>query len=580
MTFRCGSSMKSDIDDYEIERAHKESLQFYHSLRNYKDNYISSQINSALDSLLDTLRLFGPSHVFSSYNGGKDADVVNALRAAVAKHADEHGTLTLRPHLVYFAIEDVLKHIDQAEKKYGLDLKRFNCSITQGIKTHLESMGDTKTAAFVLGTRKGDPNCGNQEIFAPSSSWMPVSFMRVNPILRWDYGHVWHFLRTFELLYCPLYDLGYTSLGKKSLTNPNPALLKRKYPVDSEHQSGSYWPAYMLSDWSLERAGRIAPPIKQVSGDSQSDSNTTNTVKSSESSSMQEKTKTAISNVQTAAMIIIGDEILNGFTSDVNLQVATKALSSIGVPLKKVCIVSDDVNEIIEEVRRLSQKFDIVITSGGIGPTHDDVTIKAIAQALDQRLKPNVDMIQFLHSIHNTMNNTIQLKEEDIQSREEEINRLSFLPEFSKLNFPPTSIDSTNNNNNNNSNSNTATPKTWPILQCDNIFVLPGVPKFFASKMDLMVKYFLTKYTQLETRKIVLDVEERKIVHLLDAFVQRNEEVKVGAYPFVDHPEYKTIITIQGMNTEKVDNAVAELLEMMPSSYVLRIETGLHHAHS
>mmetsp|Transcript_17905 Transcript_17905/g.25782 ORF Transcript_17905/g.25782 Transcript_17905/m.25782 type:complete len:199 (-) Transcript_17905:67-663(-) len=142
------------------------------------------------------------------------------------------------------------------------------------------------------------------------------------------------------------------------------------------------------------------------------------------------------------------------------------------------------------------------------------------------------------------------------------------------------SSNNSNNNNNNNSNSNTATPKTWPILQCDNIFVLPGVPKFFASKMDLMVKYFLTKYTQLETRKIVLDVEERKIVHLLDAFVQRNEEVKVGAYPFVDHPEYKTIITIQGMNTEKVDNAVAELLEMMPSSYVLRIETGLHHAHS
>jgi hypothetical protein len=74
------------------ESAHKESLQFYHSLRDYKDSYISSQINSALDTLLDALRLFGPSHVFSSYNGGKDADVImHLLRAAIAKYSDDHG---------------------------------------------------------------------------------------------------------------------------------------------------------------------------------------------------------------------------------------------------------------------------------------------------------------------------------------------------------------------------------------------------------------------------------------------------------------------------------------------------------
>ena len=179
-----------------------------------------------------------------------------------------------------------------------------------------------------------------------------------------------------------------------------------------------------------------------------------------------------------------------------------------------MCIVSDDVKEIVEEVRRLSQKFDIVITSGGIGPTHDDVTIKAIAEALGQRLKPNADMIQFLRDIHTAASNTMNTKDEDLTSREEEIKRLSLLPEFSKLNFPPTSDDTT---------TKVATSKTWPILQCDNIFVLPGIPKFFASKMELMVKHFLTKYTQLETRKIVLDVEERRIVHLLDAFVQRNE---------------------------------------------------------
>ena len=116
-----------------------------------------------------------------------------------------------------------------------------------------------------------------------------------------------------------------------------------------------------------------------------------------------------------------------------------------------------------------------------------------------------------------------------------------------------------------------------PILQCENIFVLPGVPKFFAAKMELIVKYFMQKYRPLETRKIVLAVEERRVVRMLDALVEKHQPaVKVGAYPFVDHPDFKTIITVQASESSQVDAAVAELLEMMPSGYVLRVETGLH----
>ena len=73
--------------------------------------------------------------------------------------------------------------------------------------------------AFVLGTRRGDPNCGDQKAFEPSSDWMPP-FMRVNPILDWTYGDVWAFLRAFDLPYCALYDGGYTSLGSVPTTSP------------------------------------------------------------------------------------------------------------------------------------------------------------------------------------------------------------------------------------------------------------------------------------------------------------------------------------------------------------------------
>ena len=75
---------------------------------------------------------------------------------------------------------------------------------------------------------------------------------------------------------------------------------------------------------------------------------------------------------------------VSGFTTEVNLQVAAASLATIGIPIKRVSVVSDDLDEIAKEVRRMSQAFDIVITSGGIGPTHDDVTLKAIASALGQ----------------------------------------------------------------------------------------------------------------------------------------------------------------------------------------------------
>eukprot|EP01035_Chromulina_nebulosa_P032420 gene32420-43314_t len=274
-------------------------------------------------------------------------------------------------------------------------------------------------------------------------------------------------------------------------------------------------------------------------------------------------------------MIIIGDEILNGFTTDLNLQVATKALSSIGVPLKKVSIVSDDVNDIVEEIRRLSQKYDIVITSGGIGPTHDDVTLKAVALALGQGMAPNADMLKHLGEVYSIdPNSSSNSKNPEEDAKLLEIKRLAYLPEISRLHFAPSPDDYHYYTT---AEGVTVRARTWPILQCENIFVLPGVPKFFAAKMELIVKYFMQKYSPLETRKIVLAVEERRVVRMLDALVAKHHPaVKVGAYPFVDHPDFKTIITVQASESSQVDAAVAELLEMMPRGYVLRVETGLH----
>lgn len=113
----------------EFFHHHTDSLALYHALRKCNDSYISKHIHRALDALVDSIRLYGPDHVFSSYNGGKDADVImHLLRAVYAKYSADKGT-TFPPKLVYFYNEDefeeVLTHIEKSEKAYGLSVTRY-----------------------------------------------------------------------------------------------------------------------------------------------------------------------------------------------------------------------------------------------------------------------------------------------------------------------------------------------------------------------------------------------------------------------------------------------------------------------
>lgn len=159
-------------DEESIRKAHEESLELYNRFRSCKDGFIIKHLNTALDILYDALRLYGPQQLFSSFNGGKDAVVImHLLRAVTARYSDEMGTI-YRPNLVYFAIQDefpeVLEHIDESEEMHCLNLTRYDTAISQGLSEHIKASGSDKGVAFVLGTRKGDPNCGNQQHFAPS----------------------------------------------------------------------------------------------------------------------------------------------------------------------------------------------------------------------------------------------------------------------------------------------------------------------------------------------------------------------------------------------------------------------------
>ena len=284
--------------------AYQSALELYDRLMDYcnayddndhdSDEHLPQLILSALDILHQAYRLYGPESVVGSYNGGKDACVIlHLMRAAYANYIRDHPALVesaCQPKVIYFEHEDefpeVLDLLHESVVEYDLYMLAFEKGINypDGLRSIVETnfVGASKSnadagidtrrpfpIAFVLGTRAGDPNAGDQGAFAPSSSFMPP-FMRVNPILtpEWNYSHVWHFLRRFDLKYCRLYDEGYTSLGTVKDTVPCPALKKDDLDLSWEEDTGTalhdgddcdgeYWPAYMLKDWDQERAGRI-----------------------------------------------------------------------------------------------------------------------------------------------------------------------------------------------------------------------------------------------------------------------------------------------------------------------------------
>jgi len=155
---------------------------------------------------------------------------------------------------IYFELPDsfdeVTQFVREITKLYSLRLVvlgEFKSGLFQLQKVHPE------VKAIFLGTRRNDPHGDKLSSFQHTSPGWP-EFMRINPILDWRYHSVWAFIRHYKLPYCSLYDRGYTSIGQRHNTVPNPALLLDALP-DGTHR---FRPAFDLEDETTERAGRGA----------------------------------------------------------------------------------------------------------------------------------------------------------------------------------------------------------------------------------------------------------------------------------------------------------------------------------
>jgi FAD synthetase len=143
---------------------------------------------------------------------------------------------------------EVSDFMEKSKDVYNLDIVAVSRPMKEGLQGMLEARPHIQAA--ILGTRNGDPNASSQKKFCPTDSDWP-KLMRVNPILKWNYADIWTLIRGLNLPYPGLYDRGYTSLGDRRNTVPNPSLIET-----DNNGKVSYKPAYLLEDGTLERNGR------------------------------------------------------------------------------------------------------------------------------------------------------------------------------------------------------------------------------------------------------------------------------------------------------------------------------------
>ncbi|GLV45012.1 uncharacterized protein CBL_14416 [Carabus blaptoides fortunei] len=195
---------------------------------------------------------YKPEHVFISFNGGKDCTVLlyltmQLLRIKHPLHVEPMLSLYIQSPNPFSEVE---AFIEKCRQYYNLNVVTINSSVRKGLCTLLTEQPHFK--ACLMGTRKTDPYSQHLTHFQMTDFGWP-QIMRVNPLLNWTYSQIWNFLLSCEAPYCELYDQGYTSLGSRTNTIPNPSLKT----IDEVTNVEKYLPAYKLQNGADERSGRL-----------------------------------------------------------------------------------------------------------------------------------------------------------------------------------------------------------------------------------------------------------------------------------------------------------------------------------
>jgi molybdenum cofactor synthesis domain-containing protein len=239
----------------------------------------------------------------------------------------------------------------------------------------------------------------------------------------------------------------------------------------------------------------------------------------------------------TAAILVIGDEILSGKTDEQNARFLIGELRDLGVSLRRILTISDDVEEVAAAARELSARYDPVFTSVGVGPTHDDVTIIGIARAFQAPIVRHAELEARLRAYFGDDVNESRLRMADV-------------PEGAELIH--------------------AEDLKWPVLAVRNVYVLPGVPDLFRRKFLAIRERF--RVAPFYARAVYTHEDEFDIATELQSIAASHPLVAIGSYPNFATPEYRVKLTLESKDAGALEAAWGDLLKTLDESRVVKHE--------
>ncbi len=241
---------------------------------------------------------------------------------------------------------------------------------------------------------------------------------------------------------------------------------------------------------------------------------------------------------ESAAALIVGNELLSGKVHEANLIELARTLRALGVELRRVVMLPDDVEVVAREIRLLSQDHDVVFTSGGVGPTHDDRTVEAIALAFGVRVVADPRLSAIIQHAWGEACTEAHLL-------------MARVPEGATL--------------------AESAEAEWPTPVMKNVFILPGVPEAFRSKLTT-VRRWVKGPRPFVSKAAFTRLDESELKALLDAVVGAHPAVEIGSYPRWFEPPYKTKITFDGKDEALVESALRDFAARLPPDSLVRFE--------
>jgi FAD synthetase len=240
---------------------------------------------------------------------------------------------------------------------------------------------------------------------------------------------------------------------------------------------------------------------------------------------------------KTAGIVIIGNEVLSGKTQDVNSHFFCTELRRLGVEVQKISTIQDEVELIGKEVASFSRCHDYVFTSGGVGPTHDDVTIEGIAHGFGLEVVRHPDIERRMRQRLGDQVNEARL-------------RMANVPAGARL---------------------LATEASFaPIINIHNVYIFPGIPSILQQRFHAIKELFRDAPYYL--KNVYVRYGEGVIAQMLNDLLVKFPQLMLGSYPVLDVAEYKVKVTLESKDKSYLDQALQSFIASLPHDGVHRID--------